>query len=221
MSCVEKARRLANYIENIPDFPYDNELDSGFAYCHIGALLADIILQAGVNYTSVVRPRVQRILMNYPDANTIEKFLVIVNREGLPKVIDWRHPDKINRLQTILIFCKEHNINNCSDLKRFLCEPKNHDVLLEIKGIGYKTLDYLMKLLNIDSVAVDRHIYSFVKLADVQTKGYQETKRVVEFAADFLNVSRKVIDKGIWNYMSQKRFLISNSRHQFSFVFPE
>jgi len=35
---------------------------------HLGAVLADSILQAGLNYTTVVRPRVLAILQVYPSS---------------------------------------------------------------------------------------------------------------------------------------------------------
>lgn len=204
MSIAKESRRLANYIIELNnDFTiyYPNN-DS--CYNHIGALFVDITLQAGLNYKTVVRPRVSRVLLQYPEAFTINKFQELVDSEGLENIIKWKHPLKLKRIQQLLDFYSKNNINTCHDLKIFLTESQNRQKFLELNGVGPKTLDYLMKLLNFDVVAVDRHIYSFVEMAQIENRGYDFTKKVVEYAADFLSISRTSLDYSIWNYMSKK-----------------
>ena len=72
------------------------------------------------------------------------------------------------------------------------------------KGIGYKSVDYLLKLIGEDTVAVDRHLIKFVEEAEITAKGYYDIKRIVQFSADFLNIKRCVLDYSIWSYMSEK-----------------
>ncbi|HEY4197446.1 MAG TPA: hypothetical protein VGM63_18025 [Mucilaginibacter sp.] len=172
----------------------------------MGALLTDITLQAGLNYNKVVRPRVQRILLNYPNAYTVKLFNEIICFEGIENVINWHHYIKLDRLNRLIAFSTENQINTCTDFKIFLLKNKNREKYLAVNGIGPKTLDYSLKLLNFDTVAVDRHIYSFVELANVQTKGYDLTKKIVEYAADFLQISRSSMDYSIWRYMSDKEY---------------
>jgi hypothetical protein len=198
-----QARKLASYIESLDAFPevllgYDCDYD------HIGALFTNIVLQAGLNYRSVVKPRVDNLLFNYPHATTRSQFEDLINVEGLEKLIRWQHPEKLRRMRDLLSFARFHQIDSCGELKIFLRDLNNQNSMREIKGFGPKTIDYCLKLLNFDIVAVDRHIYSFVEMADIMTKDYQTTKRIVEYAADFLQISRSAIDQGIWLYMSMK-----------------
>lgn len=211
MNCVREARKLADYILGLRENMYAEKLPTEYGYHHIGGLFTDIVLQAGLNYNTVVKPRVQNVLTQYPDASTVKKFQYVINKEGLSNVIAWKHPVKLDRMQAILSLSNENEIDTCDDLKMFITKSSNQQVFLSIKGFGPKTLDYLLMLLNYDNVAVDRHIYSFVRLAEINVNGYEQTKRVVEYAADFLDVPRASLDKCIWKYMSEKRITSSAS----------
>lgn len=204
MNLATEARTLADYIQTV-NLSFEYETTSNVAYTHIGALYTDIILQAGMNYRTVVYPRVIRVLHEYPTANTVKGFIEVVRREGIANVIKWKHPDKIDRMRNLLDFSTRMSINTCDDLSDFLRIESNHEKLLDIKGIGNKTLDYTLKLLAFDTIAVDRHIYSFVEQAGLPVIDYRTTKKIVEFAADILDVSRSALDYGIWVYMSNKR----------------
>ncbi|MDL2290360.1 hypothetical protein LJB95_03040, partial [Paludibacteraceae bacterium OttesenSCG-928-F17] len=56
-----------------------------------------------------------------------------------------------------------------------------------------------------DTIAVDRHIYSYVEQAGIEYKNYEMIKNIVEFAADILNISRRSIDYSIWSHMSKNQ----------------
>lgn len=203
MNLAIEARRLADYIQEL-NLPSEQETRSDNAYTHIGALYTNVILQAGLNYRTVVQPRVMRILREYPNANTVRGFIEVVKKDGIATVINWKHPDKIDRMHRLLDFSTEMAINTCEDLSDFLRNESNHEKFLGVKGIGNKTLDYTLKLLAFDTIAVDRHIYTFVEQAGLSVIDYRTTKKVVEFAADILEVSRSAMDYRIWLYMSNK-----------------
>ncbi len=167
-------------------------------------MFTDIILQAGLNYTTVVKPRVNRVLYDFPQANNLQDLRLVIEQHGLEKVIKWSHPVKIERFLDLLDFCTKREINNCADLKTFLRKIDNRILFLSVKGLGPKTLDYTMKLLDFDTIAVDRHIIGFLELAGLEHNNYEFTKKTVEFAADLLEVSRASLDETIWYYMSTK-----------------
>lgn len=219
MNFAKEARKLADFISALDDdfTIYSNEFE--YNYNHIGALLTNIILQAGLNYNTVVKPRVEKVLLDYPNANTTNKFQELINSDGLENVINWKHHTKLNRMYDFINFLTENNLNTCHDLKNHLIQYQNQQEMLNLEGIGPKTVDYLLKLLNFDVVAVDRHIYSFVEMAEVEIKGYSYTKKTVEFAADFLNISRKSLDYSIWSYMSNKDFLKNTKQDQLELEF--
>lgn len=202
MEFVKDARVLVDYIQCLESFNTIS-VERKPVYNHIGALFTDIVLQAGLNYKSVVRPRVIRILNEYPNANTVAKFDDIISEVGLEKLINWRHPVKIQRVLEVVNFSKDRDIDTCQDLLSFLSITPNHIEFLKINGFGFKTLDYTLKLLSHDTVAVDRHIVAFINQAGLTIKDYHSVKKVVEYAADFMNISRTSIDYSIWNYMSK------------------
>jgi thermostable 8-oxoguanine DNA glycosylase len=76
-----------------------------------------------------------------------------------------------------------------------------------------------MKLLSFDTIAVDRHIISFIESAGLSHANYNSTKKTVEFAADLLNVSRSSLDATIWYYMSEKNTNIRPDTNQLRFIF--
>lgn len=195
------ARKLIDYIENeiklelIPsnNCPYDN---------HIGALFTDIILQAGLNYKYIVSPRVNNLYHNYPEANTVKNFFNLIEADGLENIIQWKHEIKLKRIIDLINFCLKNEIDSTEELKFFLLQEDNKKEFLTINGIGSKTYDYLLKLMNVDTIAVDRHIFSFLEKAGIEARDYHFSKGIVEFAADIMNVSRRSIDYSIWTYMA-------------------
>lgn len=207
---IIRARRLVNFINELDSFETVSYANSA-CYDHIGALYTDVILQAGLNYRNVVKPRVDYVLKNYPSAKTVSSFSQLSNDIGFEKVLNWKHPEKISRMRKLIEFSFENLIETCDDLYRFLDDFENHLKITEIKGIGPKTLDYMMKLLNFDTVAVDRHIYSFLELAGIEGSDYTSTKMTVEYAADLMCMSRKSMDSSIWKFMSQKQYYNADS----------
>lgn len=79
--------------------------------------MADSILQAGVNYRSVVHPRVVDILTNYPEANELKGVENIIASGLLPHFLKWQHSVKIDRFHSLAVFLGEHSVNTTSDLR--------------------------------------------------------------------------------------------------------
>ena len=65
------AEAVAEFLRNVV---ITDEPQTRAGYCHMGATLTDTVLQAGLNYRSVVLPRVSRILDLYPNAKTTTSF---------------------------------------------------------------------------------------------------------------------------------------------------
>jgi hypothetical protein len=91
----KRAEALAAKVRQLPGYPDFPGAAAGQArYDHIGALIADAALQAAIDFNSVVRPRVQRLLAAWPEADTVDLFLVRVAAEGLHEVLDWKDAEK-------------------------------------------------------------------------------------------------------------------------------
>jgi len=197
------ALRLKEYIDTIDNFDFIEPEVCPYRD-HIGALFTDAILQAGVNYRSVVRPRVESVLIRFPEADTVTTFSKVLDRYGVREVLHWNNAAKIRRMEDLVSFCSYHDIETAEDLTDFLNSDLGEKQLKEINGIGNKTCDYMKRLLGFDTVAVDRHIREFLVDADIMFDDYFEIKEVVEFAADIIGSSRRSLDYSIWTYMSQK-----------------
>ena len=198
------ALRLKEYIDTIDNFNFIEPEVCPYKD-HIGALFTDAILQAGVSYRSVVRPRVESVLIRFPEAKTVSAFSRVLERYGVKDVLRWNNTAKIRRMEDLVSFCMFHSINTANELTHFLNNESGEKQLKEINGIGDKTCDYMKRLLGFDTVAVDRHIREFLIDADIVYDDYFEIKEVVEFAADFMDMARRKLDYSIWSYMSHKR----------------
>lgn len=191
------------YINQIEDFKFIKP-----EYCpyknHVGALFTDTILQAGVNYRSVVWPRVSHVLEAFPYATTVSAFAEVLDNYGTANVLRWSNEEKTHRMDELVWFCLVNRIETSRQLTDFLKYDSNVQKLKDIHGIGNKTCDYLKRLLGFDTVAVDRHIRSFMESADIYCNDYFEIKEIVEYAADFMEKTRRELDYSIWSYMSRK-----------------
>lgn len=198
------ALRLKEYIDTIDNFHFINPEICPYRD-HIGALFTDAILQAGVNYRSVVRPRVESVLIRFPEAVTVSAFSKVLDKYGINNVLNWNNKAKTRRMYELVSFCRAHSIETAPELISFLNDKDGEEQLKTINGIGDKTCDYMKRLLGFDTVAVDRHIREFLVDADILYDDYFDIKEVVEFTADIMGETRRSLDYSIWSYMSNKR----------------
>jgi hypothetical protein len=172
---------------------------------HLGAVLADSILQAGLNYRTVVKVRVDRIKSLFPEAATLSGVLELIGRGGISDFLLWRHPTKLSRFISLAELLQKHRIEDVPLLQKWLLDLAFHDQLLSINGVGFKTIDYLCCLVGLDCVAVDRHIRTFASEAGVEVTDYYGLKTIISYAADLLGISRRDFDAWIWGRVSQRQ----------------
>jgi hypothetical protein len=196
------ARQIANYAQSLglTDMAGGDRHTSN----HLGAVLADCVLQAGLNYRTVVRVRIERILDLFPETATLAGTTELIKRGAVSDFLMWKHPEKIERFIRLVGVLESHQIENTHKLQLWLQGHDCRDRLLKVTGIGPKTVDYLCCLVGIDCIAVDRHVKVFAKDAGVEVRDYDRLKRVVSYAADLLGVSRRDFDSWIWHLVSQK-----------------
>jgi hypothetical protein len=193
---------LANYIKSLSDFKY---VKPDVPYGHMGATIVDAMLQAGLRYETVVKPRVDKIHHEYPDAKTTSGFSDLIKTQDLKKILDWNNSEKPNRIIDVTNFFLNESIENEPQLKVWLENEENLVKLDGVKGVGNKTLDYFKFLTGIPTTAIDRHLLNFLNSAGITTNSYQEAKEMVNKTADSLKVDRTLLDHSIWKYMSEKK----------------
>ncbi len=202
MDSISKARKLVSHIQSLGDFTIEDEIDD--TYDHMGATIADAILQAGTNYDTVVRPRVDSILIDYPDARTTTEFRDLLETVGVKEVLSWNDNEKPNRVLALTEFLLAERIDTEEELRSWISSEQNREKIQVVHGVGPKTADYLGILVGIQTAAVDRYVYRLLEEAGLGTSSYADAKEILNLAADSLEVARAHFDYSIWKYMSQR-----------------
>lgn len=201
---IRKAEKLIQYI-------YKTEhnfvpVTQRTPYNHMGATIVDSILQAGLNYKTVVYPRVKKLLLFYPDYKTTCDFLILIQTIPLTNLINWTNEVKINRIKELSWFLYNNSIETEANLAIWLEDNENKQKLKHIKGIGNKTVDYLTMLSGKPAIAIDRHLFKYLEYAGVVVKSYEEANKIYSYVANQLNMTFYELDKKIWTYMSSLYF---------------
>jgi len=197
-SLDDKAAIVAAYIQAHPDILTDGPE----IYDHMGAILTDAFLQSGINYRNVVEPRVRRIKAQ-ADAKTTSGFLRMLRERGPEKLIDFPGR-KAGWVLNIAEFFDSENVQTAEELKIWLEDPANLARLLQQKGCGPKTRDYIQSLVGIQTVAIDKHLQDFLSGVGVPFQDYAEAQEIFHWAADILKIKRSRLDFSIWSYQSSK-----------------
>ncbi|WP_421911266.1 hypothetical protein [Marinobacter sp.] len=169
---------------------------------HLGAVLADSVLQAGLNYTTVVRPRVIAILKIHPNRHTISSLVSLIQNGGTGAFLNWRHHEKVRRFEELVSFLQRWGVEDVQDLYACLASDEFCNAVQSVSGIGPKTVDYMACLVGIDSVAVDRHVRTFAKVVGVDNDDYHFLRASFCYAADLLSLRRREFDAWLWRRAS-------------------
>jgi hypothetical protein len=207
MSVDEKAAMLVKYVKEyaIPCTDFEIVEAMSESYDHMGATIADAMLQAGVNYKHVVWPRVRRLLENHPEARTTSGFLKLLTEVGPNNLLGWKGAEKPRRVLCVTRFFCRKGIETEADLRQWLEDSGNLETLKKLRGVGDKTADYFKILVGIQVSAPDRHLCNFLSEASITVDDYDETQQVIDKAADLMKVKRRRFDHSIWKYMSTRK----------------
>lgn len=193
---LQAARRIANHA--MSEGVLLDETQPRISCDHMGAVLADSVLQAGLNYSTVVRPRVLDVLLKYPGRDTVSSLIAVISDGETGSFLKWRHREKVVRFETLVSFLQKRGVENVQDLRLALASDEFcHDIQI-INGIGPKTVDYMACLVGIDSIAVDRHVRAFAKAVSVENNDYHFLRASFCCAADLLAVPRREFDAWLW-----------------------
>ena len=195
-----KVVKLASYMQSINGF--NDLVRERSAYRHMGATICDTILQAGLNYKTVVAPRVNQVLERWPSATTSSAFLYNVRRYNLYSVINWTDNEKPRRIIGLTEFLVDEDLETEVEVADWLSDEENIESLRKLRGFGPKTTDYFKMLVGISTVPVDRHVRNFLTKAGVSATGYQETQSLFNDAADLLAFDKSSLDYAVWMHES-------------------
>jgi len=201
------ARVVAIYVSGLSDFRY---VKPEVPYDHMGATITDAVLQPGLNYETVVKPRVDAIFKKYPTAKTTSGFVKLLAETDPRTLLNWKDFEKPSRLVGVAEFFKKEQVENEKQLKIWLEKEPNLIKLDAVRGVGKKTIDYFKILCGIPTAAIDRHLLNFLRQAGVDVNTYEEAKEVIDKTAGLIGKDTALLDHSIWKYMSQKQKKFNN-----------
>ena len=197
-----KAEALVGYVRGLQGFKVREDLDYG-SYNHVGATLVAVILQAGLNWKTTVQPRVESFRQQFPEASTLSGFLGFLQQNDLAAVLKWSDRVKPDRIVRLAKFLNAEGVETESDLRVWLSSEENSQRLLNINGVGQKSVEFAKMCVRIQTNAPDRHLIGFLNQAGIETRNYEERRSVINRTADLMEVDRISLDFSIWAYMSE------------------
>src|SRR5438552_3311587 len=123
MLSLSAAEKLARYVRSLPDFQIYETIDGN--YKHIGATVADAVLQANNRYKTHVKPRVNHILAQYPEACTPTSLLSLLTSMSIKDFLNWRGEDRAERFYRVVCLFKSEGIETETDLRIWLADSAN------------------------------------------------------------------------------------------------
>lgn len=64
-------------------------------------------------------------------------------------------------------------------MAEWILDDKNAESLLDINGVGIKTIDYMKLLSGQQAIPIDRHMFQFLEIAGVLTADYMEASKIM------------------------------------------
>lgn len=105
--------QVANYVRSLTDFTM--EPSPVGEHDHMGAIIAEAILQAGINYRNVVLPRVRKLRDDYPDARTTSGFAALLLRVGTAELLQYSG-EKVERVEALTQLLLDEQVETKADL---------------------------------------------------------------------------------------------------------
>ncbi len=198
----ESSTRLVAYIRSLPDFEIYTAIDGN--YGHLGATLADAVLQANNNYERNVRRRIGEIREQHPTAMNLSGLRELLRSMTTQEFLRWRGTRKSRTFNDLTALLEAEGVNTEADLGGWLKKDGSRAKLIAIRFIGDKTADYLKILVGLPVAAVDRHLLLFLGEAGLGGLDYASAQDVIHRAADLMALDRAYLDHSIWRYMSSR-----------------
>jgi len=204
-----EAKKLADYIGGLIKKGRFQLIDATQPSKHVGGVLTDAVLQVRYRYETHVRPRVEHIADNYPQAATVSGLLRLLDNKGAKKLICWKGKKEQGRLSNAAVFFYSQGIETFSDLYEWLksdwesTQPeKNRDSLKMLDGVADKAADYYRELVrHWDALAVDRFMgRELLDHAGIDSKKYvyKEKRTIYQLAAIQMETRPVDLDSSIY-----------------------
>jgi hypothetical protein len=205
------AKRLAGYIKTLPRFDIFTEIDGN--YGHIGATLADAVLQSNNNYEKNVRHRIAHIREVYARETSLQDLRRLLQHVTAREFLNWNGTRKATIFLNLVDLLGREGVNTEDDLRKWLTRDVSRAKLADIRFIGQKTVDYICILVGLPTAAMDRHLFAFLERAGIEVRhNYKRGQEVVHRTADLMGLDRAHLDHSIWRYMSGGKASVADGK---------
>lgn len=215
---------IVDFIQNSKDFQFLN-ISSSYNYKvgdtfllsiddsrnltnnNMGATIIDGILQAGLNFNTVVKPRVDKFKNEYRDIKTTSQFYNLIQSKDLSEIINMKG-QKIERINNLVKFLKDEKVETEDDFYIWLSKEENTLSLSNMKGIKTKTIEYLKILTgHKNTVAVDVRLRNFISFCcnGIEINSDKFAYEILMRVAQKLKIEPATLDFSIWSYMTPER----------------
>lgn len=202
LSEMEAVDALARLIAAIPPRP-DVWVRASENCGHIGAMLVETAVQAGLNYERVVVPRVKAFLKAHPDAATVSVMRALLDAVPANKLLGLENTRKCAVLRDVTHLLSDEGVETSDDLRRWLESDHSRAKLLQIHGVKVKTAAYLRLLAGLPAIAIDVHLRNAA--AGLGIRGSDETlERLYTLAAEKAGRRLADVDGSVWQAMSDE-----------------
>jgi hypothetical protein len=212
-----KARKLAQYIACQPDFTWRKP---GGHYNHMGATIADAVLQANRNYNKIVAPRVSLIRTRYSKETTTTAVRNLLYRITATEFLQYNNPQRARRFTDILELFYNEGVADERDLQNWLEQADSVAKFCKLQDVSPRTGDYLRLLVGLTTAVNDRHLHGFAKMAGVTVHGQADAHDIIHRAAEILGQPQDALANSIWLYMRGGRQLRLANEQRFSAARP-
>jgi len=193
---------VANLLDWCAANGVDGSIASNRGWNHIGAVVADAVLQRRQNYERVVRPRVKHLMAEWPDAATTSGLVKRLESDDLATTLQWTGEQRLSEFREIVKVLQLFKIETVSDFAHALSEPVScgelRSALDNVKYVGQKTLDYLDILVGLQNTAVDYRIHKVFAAAGLDNMSNKAIKQVIILAADLKHWKLTDLDAALW-----------------------
>ena len=125
----------------------DGPAEAHRSWDHIGAIIVDATLQRRQNYNETVKPRVEALVAEWPDAATTSGFRQHLDTGKLSEVIDWPSPGRLAQVDDVTRVFEREGIETVAELRRALEDHAKgaalREALAQVRHVSPKTLDYM------------------------------------------------------------------------------
>ncbi len=203
----EDARRAGELADSIMSRPHLELVVCDVPYGHMGATLADAVLQGGLRYERLSVPEEHRLRRRYPTARTTSAFDVLLESAEPLALLGWSDEQKVRRLRSLTQLLIDSEVERENDLLAWLDSAGAKVRLTAIEGVGQATFQYLRFLAGAeDAAAVDRWFWRILDGARVRTYGFNDALGVYREAAALLGVSLATLEYSLWRYGMARRW---------------